>query len=74
VRSWSRAKRQRKKLPRCARCENPIPRSEPDAVLVDHATGKKRFYHVRCASAMGKLVKPGSVYSVFYRDVNPEAN
>jgi hypothetical protein len=28
---------------------------------------------VRCAPAMGKLVKPG-VYHLIYRDVNPETN
>lgn len=73
MKSWSRTKRRRKKVPKCAACEKPIPRFVPDTVLVEYATGKKRFYHVRCAPAMGKLVKPG-VYHLIYRDVNPETN
>ena len=59
---------------RCACCKQRIARSEPDTVLVDHATNEKRFYHVRCTPAMSGLAKPGGVYSVFYRDVNAEAN
>ena len=59
---------------KCASCKKRIPNSEPDYVLVDHTSGKRRFYHVRCALAMVKLVKPGGVYSAIYRDVNPEAN
>jgi hypothetical protein len=74
MRSWSRAKRRHKRLPKCVSCDKPISRSEPDYVLVDHATQRKRFFHTRCGPAMGELVKPGGAYSVFYRDVNLEAN
>jgi hypothetical protein len=58
----------------CASCRKRISRSEPDYVFVDHAKDKRRYYHTRCAPAMGELVEPSGVYSVFYRDVNPEAN
>jgi hypothetical protein len=59
---------------KCASCKKRIPNSEPDYVPVDHATGTKRFYHVRCALAMAPVLKPGGVYSAFYRDVGSEMN
>ena len=59
---------------KCASCKKRISRIEPDYVLVDLALKTRRYFHTRCAPAMGELVKPGGVYSVFYRDVNAEAN
>lgn len=58
----------------CADCKRRISTIESDYVFVDYAMNKRRYYHTCCAPAMGGLVKPGSVRSVFYCDVNAEAN
>ncbi len=72
----TKLKRVRKKQHRCVACEQPIPRSEPDAILEDLATGGKVYYHERCSMLAYTLVVAGEpgAWHLTHRHVNPEAN
>lgn len=72
----TKLRRHRKKQRRCVACEQPIPRSEPDAILEDLATGGKVYYHERCSVlgyAMVVADKPGA-WRLTHRHINPDAN
>ena len=77
MRTWRRAaERRQQKLPKCVACEQPIPSSEPDAVLEDLATSRKVYYHERCsmlAYMMVVLDEPGA-WRLTHRHIDPEAN
>ena len=78
MRKWARANRRNKRrLPRCVWCKQPITRPEPDAILQD-LKGELRpgHFHERCAMAAYVLVafdEPGA-WRLTHRYINPEAN
>ncbi len=61
---------------RCASCNKKVGRHEPDIVLVDIATGEKRFYHERCGPAAysAAFAARPAVVRVVHRYADPEAN
>jgi hypothetical protein len=72
----TKLRRHKKKLLRCASCSRAIPRSEPDAILEDLATGKKVYYHERCsmlAYMMLSLDEPGA-WRITHRHVDERMN
>jgi hypothetical protein len=77
MRTWARANRRRKrKLPKCVSCSKPIPRSEPDAILEDLATGRKFNYHERCSMSayiMLELDEPGA-WRITHRCIDERMN
>jgi hypothetical protein len=60
---------------RCAGCKERIPPSEPDFMLKDLLTGKRRFYHRRCEEAMfSRIAQAPAAYYWCFRHVDAEAN
>ncbi len=72
----TKLKRVRKKQRHCVACEQPIPRSEPDAILEDLEASGKLYFHERCALDAYKAVVAGepSARVLTHRHINPEAN
>lgn len=60
---------------RCASCKKRIGAHEPDLVLEDLASGKPRYFHVRCEGAAGvmALERPGA-YVLTIRYVDAQRN
>jgi hypothetical protein len=79
VRSWRRAgrsQRRRSKLPRCTKCSQPIPRSEPDVILESLRVGGFLHFHERCGvdAYMAAVGGGPGAWRVYHRHVHAEAN
>jgi hypothetical protein len=75
MRTWARANR--RKLPRCPACGESVRPHQPEVVITDVVSGRRRTYHAArtCMEAVSEaMLEPGTVHHFAVRTPNGDMN